>query len=107
MYLNRFGSGNPAWLGGKSFEEYCEVWKDKEFKLDLRQRDENRCLNPYCSSKNSSDLTIHHIDYNKKNCHPKNLITVCRSCNARANKDRKWHKFWYQAVLTKRYNYKY
>ena len=101
------GSGNPSWRGGKSFEEYCQIWKDKEYKKDIRQRDGHICLNPYCSSRSPKDLTIHHIDYDKKNCHPKNLITVCRSCNARANFERKWHKAWYQAILNKRCNYKY
>jgi uncharacterized protein YkuJ len=101
--LSLFGSGNPSWKGGKSFEPYCEVWKDIEFKTDIRERDGNKCLNPYCNSKNPNDLTIHHIDYDKKNCRPYNLITVCRSCNSAANKDRKWHKAWYQAIMHKRY----
>lgn len=101
------GPGHPNWQGGKSFEPYCEIWKDKEFKLDIMERDAYVCLNPYCSSKDPNDLTIHHIDYNKQNCHPNNLITVCRSCNSRANKDREWHKAWYQALMHKKYNYKY
>ena len=105
--LSTFGSGNPSWKGGKSLEGYCPIWKDKEYKSDIRNRDGNRCLNPYCDSKDPSDLTIHHIDYDKKNCHPSNLITVCRSCNARANFDRKWHKVWYQAVMRNRYKYNY
>ena len=100
--LNRFGSGNSAWKGGISFEPYCEAWKDKEYKSDIRNRDGNRCLNPYCDSKDPSDLTIHHIDYDKKNCHPSNLITVCRSCNSKANTDRTWHKYWYQAIIYRR-----
>lgn len=100
------GSGHPNWQGGKSFEEYCQIWQDQEYKQDIRERDGNKCLNPYCY-RNDVLLSIHHIDYNKQNCHPKNLITVCRACNARANFDRKWHKAWYQAILNKRYNYKY
>lgn len=100
------GENHPCWRGGKSFEEYCAVWKDQEYKQDIRERDGNKCLNPYCNSKNPNDLTIHHIDYNKKNCHPNNLITVCRSCNSAANKDRKWHKAWYQAIMNRRYIYK-
>lgn len=28
---------------------------------------------------------VHHIDYDKKNCHPINLITLCRSCHVRTN----------------------
>lgn len=101
------GSGNYGWKGGISFGSYCEIWKDKEYKQDIKTRDGNKCLNPYCFSKNPNDLTIHHIDYDKKNCHPSNLITICRSCNSRANISRSWHKAWYQAIMNKRYNYKY
>jgi hypothetical protein len=99
------GSGNPNWKGGLSYEPYCPIWSDKEYKQYIRDRDGNKCLNPYCS-KNNSRLTIHHIDYNKKNCSPSNLITVCNSCNARANTDRDWHTTWYQALVYMRYNNK-
>jgi len=61
---------------------------------------------PYCSGKDST-LAVHHIDYNKKFCGAENLITVCRSCNSRANTDRGWHKAWYKAILYKRYGYVY
>lgn len=100
--INKFGAGNPAWKGGISFEPYCEEWKDIEYKQDIKDRDENKCLNPYCDSPNKNDLTIHHIDYNKKNCKPSNLITICRSCNSKANKDRNWHETWYKTILNKR-----
>jgi len=101
--LSRFGSGHPNWQGGISYEPYCPIWKDKEYKHDIRERDGNRCLNPYCDSKKSNDLVIHHIDYNKKNCGPNNLITVCRSCNFKANIDREWHTAWYNAIIYNRY----
>jgi uncharacterized protein YkuJ len=97
------GKNCHFWKGGKSFEPYCQEWKDKEYKQDIRDRDNNMCLNPYCDSPNKSDLTIHHIDYNKKNCRPSNLITVCRSCNGKANKNRRWHTAWYQAIIKNRY----
>jgi len=103
--LNRSGSGNPNWKGGISCEPYCFEWSSKEFKDFIKERDDYKCLNPYCCSKNPNDLTIHHIDYNKKNCEPQNLITLCRSCNSRANSERKWHKAWYKAILNKRYGY--
>jgi hypothetical protein len=97
------GANNPNWLGGKSYEPYCEIWKDREYKQDIRERDDSKCLNPCCCSKKPYDLTIHHIDYNKKNCRPSNLITICRSCNAKANYDRDWHITWYQAIIKNRY----
>jgi membrane-bound inhibitor of C-type lysozyme len=100
--LSRFGSNHPNWQGGISFEPYCEIWRDKAYKQDIRNRDGNRCLNPACN-KNGSKLHIHHIDYNKKNCNPNNLITVCNSCNSSANKDRDWHTTWYQAIIKNRY----
>lgn len=97
------GENHWNWKGGISCEPYCQDWT-KEFKEYIKERDDYKCLNPYCNSKNSGDLTVHHIDYNKKLCGPENLITICRSCNAKANFYRNWHKAWYKAVLYRRYN---
>ncbi len=102
FYIYNSGINNPSWKGGVSFETYCGAWKDKEYKQDIKDRDGNRCLNPYCASPNKRDLTIHHINYNKKDCKPSNLITVCRSCNSKANTDRDWHKSWYNSILCRR-----
>ena len=97
-----YGELNPNWKGGIEYNLYCDQWKDWEYKESIRERDGHICLNPECS-KISSILNIHHIDYNKKNCHPLNLITVCVSCNAKANKDRNWHEDWYTAIIYNRY----
>jgi len=106
LSINRTGTGHPNWQGGVSFEPYCEAWKDQEYKQDIKNRDGNICLNPYCYGTDTV-LSIHHIDYNKKNCAPSNLITVCRSCNSKANYNRTWHTSWYQAILNRRYGYEY
>jgi len=100
--ISKSGSGHPNWQGGLSYEPYCVVWKDKEYKEDIKYRDGHKCLNPYCSKKNNK-LHIHHIDYDKKNCCPSNLITICNSCNSKANVDRDWHQTWYQAIIKNRY----
>ena len=105
--IKQSGENNSNWLGGLAYQEYCAVWKDNEYKYSIRERDGHKCLNPYCTIINPKRLHIHHINYNKKDCHFKNLITVCNSCNAKANKDRDWHQSWYQAILMRRYNYKY
>lgn len=104
--INSMGSGNHNWKGGISCEPYCQDWT-KELKELIKERDGYKCLNPYCTAKNPNDLTVHHIDYNKKSCGLENLITVCRSCNCRANFDRDWHRSWYKAILNKRYGYQY
>ena len=92
------GELSPNWLGGIASAPYCHVWLDSDFKEDIKLRDEHKCQNPDCR-KNTDRLSIHHIDYDKMNCHPDNLITLCFSCNARANFDREWHKSWYNAFM--------
>jgi len=98
------GPANPAWKGGISCEPYCDVWLDKRYKESIKIRDNYRCQNPYCFKKkgNAAKLTIHHVNYNKKDCRPRNLITICRSCNGMANKDRSWHTYWYRAMMDKK-----
>ncbi|HUU88366.1 MAG TPA: hypothetical protein VMX17_11535 [Candidatus Glassbacteria bacterium] len=95
------GCNNPNWKGGIQCEPYCEQWSDKEYKESIKKRDGYKCLNPECN-KTSYKLCIHHIDYIKKNCHPLNLITICISCNSKANQNREWHKCWYQAIIFRR-----
>lgn len=104
--INFSGENSPTWRGGLSLDNYCDAWRDKTYKEDIKIRDNYICQNPYCYKK-SNKLSIHHIDYDKKNCHPSNLITVCNSCNSLANSERKWHTNWYQALMAKKYNYTY
>ena len=99
--LNNVGHNHPSWKGGISKEPYCQDW-GSDLKELVKERDGSKCSNPYCSSNDPQDLTVHHIDYNKKSCGPENLITVCRSCNSTANKDRNWHQNWYQAIIYRR-----
>lgn len=95
--IQQSGHNHYNWKGGLSFEPYCEVWTDKQFKADIRERDGNTCQNPDCWH-SAKRLGIHHIDYDKKNCHPDNLITLCTSCNSRANTNRTWHTEFYNTI---------
>jgi len=100
MYCGNKASG---WQGGISTEPYCDAWADKEYKEDTKRRDNYECQNPHCKKiKWYRNLCIHHIDYNKKNCRPENLITLCRSCNSRANKNRdSWVVLYDEIILSK------
>jgi len=97
----RCGENNSNWKGGIACEPYCDVWLDNEYKESIKERDGYKCLNPTCN-KTSTRLSLHHINYNKKDCHPLNIITLCASCNAKANKDREWHECWYKAIIIRR-----
>ena len=58
-------------------DPYCDIWRDREYKKDLRK---DYCENVNCRG-NCKRLNNHHIDLNKKNCHPKNIMTLCVSCH--------------------------
>ena len=103
--IRNSGIGNCNWKGGISCEPYCDAWADKEYKKSILERDNYTCQNPNCWG-TIKDLTIHHIDYDKQNCHPTNIITLCRSCNSRANYNREWHKDFYRIIIKKKYNFK-
>jgi hypothetical protein len=96
------GALSFTWKGGISCEPYCIQWSDKEYKQSIKERDGNKCLNPYCNNK-TDKIFLHHINYDKKDCRPSNLITVCSSCNSKANSNREFHKSWYEAILYRRY----
>jgi hypothetical protein len=92
------GDANPNWKGGISYEPYPPIFADKRFKAGIRERDNFTCQNPQCSGVDSV-LTIHHIDYRKENCEPENLITLCRTCNSFANRDRAFWQAGYEAII--------
>ena len=95
----RSGENSYNWKGGISNEPYCDVWTDEEYKQDIKERDNYKCQNPGCWG-NSKILCLHHINYDKKNCEPDNLITLCNSCNSRANANRVDWEPYYRALVT-------
>lgn len=93
------GEENPNWKDGRSFAEYCQEWRDKEYKDSIKSdRDKNRCQNPFCAGR-SYRIDLHHINYIKKDCRPSNLITLCRSCHSITNWHRTvWQEFFYKKI---------
>ncbi|MEK6882153.1 MAG: HNH endonuclease signature motif containing protein [Nanoarchaeota archaeon] len=94
------------WRGGISFEPYGLEFNE-DLKEVIRNRDRRKCqickkTELECKEK----LSIHHIDYDKKNNDPKNLISLCRNCHMKSNFNRKnWKKLLeldgktYEAVI--------
>jgi hypothetical protein len=89
------GSAHLAyWQGGKSFEPYGYDFNN-HLKERIRMRDNYRCQQ--CFRHQSElrgkynkryKLLVHHIDYNKQNNKPKNLISLCRACHMQTNYNR-------------------
>ena len=83
------GDKHPNWQGGKSFEPYSPKF-NKGLKRLIKQRD-----NYTCSLCKEEGLCVHHINYDKKDFRPENLITLCRSCHAKTNFRREeWQKLF-------------
>ena len=93
------GRKNPNWQGGISFEPYGLEFNNqlKEF---IRQRDNFQCHEcKYPQKQLGYKLHIHHIDYNKKNNHSNNLISLCRNCHAQTNFNRRdWTRYYQNKV---------
>ncbi|MEK6880326.1 MAG: HNH endonuclease signature motif containing protein, partial [Nanoarchaeota archaeon] len=84
------GENHPNFNNWSSRKPYGKEF-GPELKLQIKERDNFICQE--CGD--YRDLTIHHIDYNKKNNNPNNLITLCRSCHSQTNFNRNdWKNYF-------------
>lgn len=99
----RIGNKNPNWQGGIDKDPY-PFYFNYELKAKIRDRDSHVCQ--LCGiteeeelNKVRRNLAINHIDYNKRNNDPSNLITLCMSCNSKVNYNRKYWTKYFQDLL--------
>jgi len=100
---------NPNWQNGIDDDPYSSEFK--KIREQIRKRDNYTCQNCGMTEEEhliviGTNLPIHHIDYTKQNCKENNLITLCNSCNVRANYNRDyWKKLYtYKITLLKELN---
>ena len=86
------GDKSSFWKGGISYEPYSSAW-NKPLKVSIRKRDNYTCQICF-----NEGLIVHHIDYNKQNCDPNNLITVCRKCHSKTNFNREYWKQYFSKI---------
>ena len=91
--MARSGERCNFWKGGISFLPYSVDWTET-LKRSIRQRDNYICR--LCSQYGNE---VHHIDYDKKNCDPNNLITLCTKCNIRVNVNRLEWKMYFKEII--------
>ncbi len=78
------GEKNYFWEGGITNNPYSIDWTET-LKRSIRERDNYICQ--LCSQYGN---VVHHIDYDKKNSNPTNLITLCKKCHIKTNFNRNY-----------------
>jgi hypothetical protein len=90
---------NPNWHNGSSFKLYSFDWKNT-LKESIRQRDNFKCkICNKLQEENTRKLDVHHIDYNKQNCNPDNLITLCMQCHRKTQINRDYWIDYFKRLL--------
>ena len=100
---SQLGERNHRFIDGSS-GEYPVEFNDK-LKESIRKRDNYECQN--CGMTEEEHLIVwgqvlhvHHIDYIKQNINKDNLISLCFSCNIRANSNRDyWQELYTKKIL--------
>ncbi len=84
------GERNGNWNGGTSFDPYPVDW-NKTLRRAIRERDHYICRE--CTQYGNE---VHHINYDKNDCNPKNLINLCHPCHGKTGKNRDyWMNHFY------------
>ena len=93
------GDKNYNWKGGSSFEPYGIEFNNK-LKEQIRKRDQYRCQECFRHQNElKKKLAVHHIDFNKKNNVPNNLISLCNGCHSQTQYKREdWIDYFQNAL---------
>lgn len=101
---NRSGVNNPLWKGGISKLPYTQDWTE-DLRDSIRKRDKYICQICFLSQDDQGrKLDVHHIDYDKENCDPSNLVSLCDSCHARtgAGNREMWKSYLHRRKIVRR-----
>ncbi len=105
--INVRGAIHPNWKGGISKEPYPFEWSAR-LRETIRERDGRVCVlcgiaEIDCKIK----LHVHHIDYDKRNLAPINLVSLCGVCHPKTNFNRSYWMDWFADNLRERLGAKY
>jgi 5-methylcytosine-specific restriction endonuclease McrA len=93
------GPNNHRWRGGIAFQPRGQDWTG-DLRAMIRDRDGHLCQNPSCyKPENGRRHPVHHIDYDKNNSNPENLITLCIPCHAKTTDGDREHWTTYLQAL--------
>jgi len=93
------GEKAHQWIENRSLLLYPDEWTN-DLKESIRKRDNYTCQMLDCGIHQDElveKLNVHHIDYNKYNLNPENLVSLCRSCHLKTNFNREYWSNYYGA----------
>lgn len=98
------GPNSASWLGGLSYEPYPAEWTNN-YREQIRQRDKRMCqICGMTERLNGERLCIHHIDNDKRNLSPDNLVSLCKGCHSKTMYHRvQWTQHFRLAQAASRY----
>ena len=101
----RQGTHRPwTWRDGMKPQPYSQDWK--EIRETIRKRDGHLCQHPDCYiPENGRKHDCHHVDRNRSNNHPANLLLLCKHHHGITKPKHKDVEFWqlfYEEVQTMR-----
>jgi len=77
------GEKHPCWRGGLTYIDYPQEFNES-LKEQIRDRDNRVCqMCLMTETENGKKLQVHHIDWNKQNSDPLNLISLCTKCHGK------------------------
>lgn len=98
--VKQSGEKGYNWRGGSSFDEYGKEFNNK-LKKSIRKKFNYSCFECGLHERdNVYNLTVHHIDYNKKNNKKSNLLLLCNKCHGKTGYNRSNWKKYFEERLT-------
>jgi hypothetical protein len=91
----KIGKLSPFYIDGKSSSLY--TYEFIKIRIVIRKRDRYKCQR--CGK---TGRTVHHIDYDKSNNKPENLIVLCKSCHGKTNSNRDYWFAYFTYVMENR-----
>jgi endogenous inhibitor of DNA gyrase (YacG/DUF329 family) len=92
------GKNNSAWIDGRSYDKHY-LPEFRVIRREISQRDNFKCMLCQIEESKLKQHSIHHIDYNKNNNQPSNLITLCVSCHSKTGINRKYWTNYFKQIM--------
>ena len=101
LSLAQLGEKNHNWRNGGN-SPYPTTWTN-DLREAIRKRDNHLCQVCFKSQEElDRELAVHHIDYDKDNLNPFNLISLCVLCHAKTGSNRIYWEQYFNEQMKER-----